>query len=534
MYKNLSNALNRSSAMFSSGIFLSRVTGCIRDIAMAYYFGTSASIAAFLVAYRFANLFRRLFGEIPLTSSFIPQFEKQRAISPKKSAIYFCEFFISLSIILCIVIGISETGLYSIGKTKLFSSDIKNIFSLAMIMLPGLFFICLFGLNSALLQCENRFFLVGASPVIFNCIWILGVVITNKVTPNHATLFLSFTLLLAFLFQWMTTFPKTFKFLKQHLTFSDVKTIKPFGVEIKKAFNPFMLGILGMGASQLNNFLDAFFARVASPEGPAYLWYAVRLQQLPFALFAIAIASAMLPPLSRLFKEGNIEGYISLIRSSIKKAFILLIFATLALIVLGSPIINILFFRGNFTNLSHLFTTRCLWGYSLGLIPAGFSLILASAFYAKGDYKTPAIATGISVIANITLNFTMVGVLRWGAFSITIATTLSALVNFLCLYYKFNKSVKNLFDISLKRLFLKISVSGLFASIATLTICKRFYMDASLNLFLNRQDFYLPNHFPYKLMQLISGSGIYIITFICFAIILKCMRLKDILSLSKR
>jgi putative peptidoglycan lipid II flippase len=196
------------------------------------------------------------------------------------------------------------------------------------------------------------------------------------------------------------------------------------------------LTILGVGAVQINSALDAIFARVASLEGPAYLWYAIRLEQLPLALFGIALSSALLPPLSRAAQAGDLEKHRELLSYGFGRSFALMMSCTVALLVLGCAGVNLLYGRGDFSQEATMQTVHCLWGYSLGLVPSVFVLLLAPSFYAKKDYKTPVFASLLSVAVNIVLNALFVSVFKWGAFSIAVATSVSSFCNMAFLVYR--------------------------------------------------------------------------------------------------
>ena len=162
----------QSTLRFASGTVLSRVSGLLRDMSMAFCFGTTPEIAAFLVAFRLANLLRRIFGEGALLNGFIPHFESCRSESPKQASQFFRDLFFSVTLLLLFLIGIIELALYSGLHYALLSTENQQILWLTMLMLPGVLFICLFSLCSGLLQCENHFFLTGFAPVAFNIIWI--------------------------------------------------------------------------------------------------------------------------------------------------------------------------------------------------------------------------------------------------------------------------------------------------------------------------------------------------------------------------
>lgn len=436
----------RSTARFLSGTLLSRITGMFRDISMAVFFGVTPILAAFMVSFRFANILRRIFAETPLSASFIPPFEQAKLESKKNGAKFYLDFLLSLSLVVLVVIALLEIFLLLFPKFLTISEGSRHILRLTSIMLPGLFFIVVSGLNNAFLQCEKKFFLSGLSPAGFNLIWIIAVFALQKTDQFLAVTLLSFAILLAFMAQAMITMPSVFSFLRNHLKDGGWKSCRPFSCDVKKAIGPFCISILGIGASQINSGLDAIFARVTSLEGPAFLWYAIRLYQLPIAFFGVSLAAVFLPPLSRAYKAGEVTKYNKLFRYLTSLGICFSIPSMFALFSLGSPLISLLFGYGKFSSMDAAFTYNCVFGYAIGLLPSIMILILAPCFFAKEDYKTPLKATLIGVCVNITLNSFFVFAMHLGAFSIALSTSIAAFFQMGYLLWKLalNKKTNNI------------------------------------------------------------------------------------------
>jgi putative peptidoglycan lipid II flippase len=194
------------------------------------------------------------------------------------------------------------------------------------------------------------------------------------------------------------------KFFRGTLPFREFFQPKLFSAELRKIVIPMFLGVIGIGAMQVNSALDAIFARFASLEGPAYLWYAIRIQQFPLALLGVALSSALLPSLSRSSERGEWGNFRTLLLSSLVKCFSLMLPAAAVLLVLGSSIVNLFYGHGDFSQIATHETLLCLWGYSLGLLPAAGILLLAPAFYAQKDYKTPMKGALYAVLLHVLIH----------------------------------------------------------------------------------------------------------------------------------
>ncbi len=527
--------VSRSTFAFLSGTFLSRLTGLGRDTAMAVAFGSNPAIAAFMVAFRFANLLRRLFGEGPLSSGFIPHFEQLRSTSPEKGAQFFRDLFFSMSLFLILLIGGVEVGLYCIWKWVSLEPGTAQILSLTMWMLPGVLFICLFGLSSGLLQCQKRYFLTGFAPVAFNLVWIAATFLLKDKDPSLAVLPLSFAIVIAFFVQWLMLTPHTFFHLKQSLTWKQCLSPQLFSPELKRLLKPLLLGIVGVAAVQINTTLDAIFARFASLEGPAYLWYAIRIEQLPLALFGIALSVALLPPLARAIKSGSSSQYLQLLRFAYARSFSLIFPCSLGIFVLGVCGINFLYGHGEFSEVATYHTVLCLWGYGLGLIPSVFVLLLAPAFYADKEFRTPMLASVASVLCNIAMTSFFVFGLGWGAFSIALATSLSAWFNYFFLSYRLSKKMgEPLINPQVFRSFFKTGLSAVIAGAATLLVGHFFTADPTLKILFGETDGLFCRDFTMQLMQFVAMSGTFLLVFFSYAWMFNAEDVLELIGLKRQ
>lgn len=461
--KDTIQTIRRSSRRFFSGTLLSRFTGMFRDISMAYVFGTQPSIAAFMVAFRFAHLLRRLFGEGALQSAFIPEFEALRHQSEQRAFSFFRALTLALSLLLVVLIGIGSGILAAFLWWGHLTSANYEIVFLTLLMLPSLLFICLFGLNISLLQCEKSYFIPSVAPVAFNGIWIASVFYLRETSADQAMPWLAIGVVIACFCQWFLTVPQTWKSLSRTPFSSLWPSLRSALPDLRLLFKPLALGMLGVAASQINNAIDSLYARFAEAEGPALLWYAIRIQQLPLALFGIAIGGAVLPPLSRARKAQRWDEYYHFLHDALYRTWIFMLPLTAALFIMGDTGVNFLYGRGDFGPHSVVQTTYCLWAYGIGLIPSAFVLILAPASYSQSNYKLPAIASFVTMLLNLFLNTLFIMGLGWGAISVAFATSLSAWVNFFILGWNLSKKGTSLCSWKLFQQGIPISLATLVA-----------------------------------------------------------------------
>lgn len=396
----------------------------LRDIVMAFCFGSAPEVAAFMVAYRLANLFRRLFGEGNLQGGFVPHFERLRLESDAPAARFYRDLFFSIIIALMILTGISSAVCWTLGYW--IDSDIPFMM---MAMMPGVIFLCLYALNSSVLQCQRRYFLPALAPVAFNAVWIIAALFLSGKGLKDAMFGLSIGVLAAFGLQWWMTSPPVTKWAHGAIGWREWLRPHPFSSEVRVLLKPLTFGIVGIGAAQINSAVDAIFARLADPSGPAYLWYAIRIQQLPLALFGIALAGALLPPLSRAMQSNQLDKYRELLQGGLRQSAALMIPCAVGMVVLAVPGLDLLYGHGGFQGGDVAQTGVCLQAYALGLVPMVFVLMLANGFYAQKSYRWPMHCSLVSVACNALLNIIFVFVLHWGAASIALATAVSAFLN---------------------------------------------------------------------------------------------------------
>ena len=422
-------SLSLFARRFFSGTLLSRFSGLARDLSMAAIFGDHPSAAAFIVAFRLSNLFRRLLGEGPLQSAFIPHFEGLRLQDSARATFFFRKLVLLITLMLISLTVVVEGGL--IWGDSFFSENNREIVHLTRWLFPGLIFICLYGLNISLLNCYDSFFVPSVAPAVCNLIWVAAVIFLRNMDPSLAMLELAKWVVIGFIGQWLLTLPLTLRHagasLKEWLKVEVPKEV----VTLLKSFS---LGALGVGAVQINAFADALFARYADVRGPAYLWYAIRLEQLALAIFGIACISAIAPRLSRAIKAGAREHAQALFTHCFQKILTVMIPATFALIFLGLPAVNLLYGHGNFSESAVVKTATCLAAYGLGLLPSTLIMLISTVYYAQANFRTPMQISILSVLLNLFLNAVFVFGLELGAVSIAIATSISAWVNCLILY----------------------------------------------------------------------------------------------------
>lgn len=498
MFQDSSQSIISSAKRFFSGTMISRLTGLGREIAMAAAFGTIPAVAAFWMAFRFAHLLRRLFGEGALNAAFIPHFESLRKNDPRKGARFFYDLYMGITSILLLSIILGECVLGGFLVFVPMTPSTSDVLRLTMVMLPSLVFIALYALNCALLNCERSYFLPSVAPAFLNLIWVGALAFLWDKTPIVALETLAMVIVFAFALQWGVTLPRVYRYLISALGDRFWQGEGFSKGELLRILRPFLLGMIGVAATQINSALDAIFARIADPEGPAYVWYAIRIQQLPMALFGVSLTGALLPPITRAIENKNWEKYRHFLNFALKKNMALMVPIIGGIFALGLSGLNLIYGHGEFSRAALLETTQCLWAYGVGLFSMTAVLIFAAAFYAQKNYRLPTIASALTVSLNIGLNALFVYVFGMGAVSIAIATTLTAFVNggilAIVLYQKGELDLQGFFSA-----FVKVALCTLLAVCVTIAFGHTFFEDNTCNFLLGRPLFPFARHIAQQL-----------------------------------
>lgn len=494
----------RSAMHFFSGTFLSRVTGFMREIAIAACFGAGIGIANFFVAQRFSILMRRLFGEGSLLAGFSPNFESARAVSAKEGATFFRDLTASVSFCLIAIIAIVEGTLFVFLRHSVITQETKEILYLTMTMLPGVLFICLYALFSALLQSERKYFVSSASPLMYNVIFLVAIWWVKDWISADAMQGLALGVVGAFLCQWLMVIPGAVKLLKPYLSWKEWLRPKLFSPQFIQMVKGIIYTVIGVGAVQINTAVDTLFAHAASLSGPAYLNFAIRLHHLPLSLFGIALASALLPPLSRAMQGGQIAEYLKLLHFALSRSFTVVFPCSVAVLVLGASAVNLVYGHGLFDFQATVQVTICLWAYGIGLMPAVLVLLLAPAFYAKKDFKTPLKASLFSVLLSLVLNAILVFWLGLGAASIALATSVAAFANYKFLSRKLSDAIGPLFDKESRNACVKVMTCSLLAGISTLAVGHYFLHDPTMSMLLHAKEVVFSRALSHQCFQFLS------------------------------
>jgi len=427
-----------SSLIVSMGTMLSRVLGLVRDVVLANLLGAAPNADAFFVAFKIPNFLRRLFAEGAFSQAFVPVLTETRERGSQEAVRHLVDRVAGVlggSLFVLTALAMVMAPWVALIFAPGFSRDAAKLALTADLIVwtfPYLLLISLTGFCGAILNSYGRFAVPAYTPVLLNLSLIAAAVVCAPAMPEPA-LGLAMGVMLAGVVQLLFQLPSLHA-LK--LTPRPVWDTKDEGV--RKILVLMVPALFGVSVSQINLLFDTVLASLLPDGSVAWLYYSDRLTELPLGVFAIAIATVMLPTLSALNTRAESEEFSETLAWAARNVLLIAVPATVALWLLAEPILATLFQYGAFTDRDVTMASASLRAYTLGL--GGFMLIkvLAPGYYARQDMKTPVKIGIIAMVSNMVLNVVFVFPLMWyyemGHVGLALATSASAWINAGLLY----------------------------------------------------------------------------------------------------
>jgi len=427
------------TSVVSGMTFLSRVLGLVRDIVFARFFGASLVMDAFLVANRIPNMLRRFFAEGAFSQGFVPVMARYREKHSHEEAREFVDAVagtFGLILFLVTLAGVVAAPLLVAVVAPGFIGD-DGRFELSTLMLrftfPYLFFVSLTAFAGGILNTYGRFAVPAFTPVLLNIVLIVAAVWLAPLLAEPG-LALAYAVFIAGVFQLAFQVP----FLLAIRAMPRPKwAIAHEGV--RRVLKLMLPAIFGSSVAQVNVLVGGIIASLLGVGKISLLYYSDRLMEFPLGLFGIALATVTLPYLSRQYANESHAEFSATLDWSMKLVMLIAVPAAVGLIVLAEPLVATIFYGGVFTETDVQMTALALQAFAVGLVGFSFVKILAPAYFAREDTKTP-VRVGLIALA---VNFVLSVALAWYLTSIgyagthaglALAISIAALLNAFLLY----------------------------------------------------------------------------------------------------
>jgi putative peptidoglycan lipid II flippase len=510
----LSRKLFKSGMIVSAMTLISRVLGLVRDVVIANLMGAGSSADVFFFANKIPNFLRRLFAEGAFAQAFVPVLtEYQEKHNDDEVGELLSKVAGTLGVLVTVVtlIGVIAspvlTALFGGGWFLAWLNDEPNgeKFELASLMLkitfPYLWFITFTALAGSILNTRGRFAVSAFTPVFLN-IAIIAAAIYLAPTLEQPEIGLAWGVFAGGVIQFLFQIP--FLLREKALVKPSWGWHHPGVVKIRTLMIP---ALFGVSVSQINLLLDTFIASFLVTGSISWLYYADRLLEFPLGLFGIAIATVILPALSRNHVNAESPSFSKTMDWGIKAILLLGLPAMCGLIVLAKPMLMVLFMRGAFTINDVNMASYSLMAYGSGLLSFMLIKVLAPGYYSRQDTRTPVRYGIIAMVSNMVFN--LIFVFPFGYVGLAIATSMSALLNASLLYRGLH--IAGVYRIS------KQTLLFFFKTLLASTL-----MVIALYQFLPQMDEWLAFSFLQRAIQLLKliagGAVVYLLTMLLLGI----------------
>ena len=477
----------RSAGIVSIAVMFSRVLGLVREQVFAYYFGAGFLNDAFQLAFRIPNVLRDLFAEGALSAAFVKVFTDYQVTKGEQQAWRLASLVMNaLAIVLSVItlLGIFLSGYFVRLIADGFSPEKMALATLlTQIMFPFILLVALAAVAMGVLNTKGIFGVPASASTVFNIVsiivglaaasWLSGGSWQVPPDPNAipelpaqwAITGMAVGTLVGGAAQFLMQVPSL---LKVGFRFSPVLSF--FDPGVKRVMSLMTPAVLGTSAVQINVLVNTFF--VSGIEGGiSWLGYAFRLMQFPIGIFGVAVGTASIPVLSRLASQNKIGEFRETLSSSINLVFLMTLPSACGLVVLGEPIIRLLYSHGGAFKESDVpMTAWALSGYAVGLTGYAAIKILSPAFYALDDAKTPMLISLASIVVNAVACYFFRSLLSGyglGHVGVALATSSVALVNFFALALLMRNRIQGLNGPQIASGFARIAI----ASAAMSAVC---------------------------------------------------------------
>jgi len=426
----MSKKLFKSTAIVSVMTLFSRISGLVRDVVMANILGPGALSDAFVVAFRIPNFLRRIFAEGAFSQAFVPVFaelterntdEAKQFVNTTASILACVTFFLT---VLGIVFASEIVSILAPGfknEPEKFATTVNSL----QLMFPYLFCISLVAMSAGVLNTYNRFAVPAVTPVLLNVCLITAMLVLTPML-DHAAQALAVGVLVAGFLQLFFQIPSLVKegyFPSFHLDLQNPS--------VRRVFTLMLPTIFSVSVVQINMFVSMVLASRLETGSVSWLYYSDRLMEFPVGVFGIALATVVLPSLSKKHAKGSSESFSAMLDWALRWVMVIAIPASLGLYLLATPLLATIFQHGEFSIRDVEMSALALRAIAVGVSGFIFIKVLAPGFFAQQDTKTPVKIAVVAVVVNIALSYVFVQTMAH--VGLALAISISAWVNALLL-----------------------------------------------------------------------------------------------------
>ena len=462
----------RHAGLTGVATLASRVLGLVRDQVLAAFFGAGNEMDAFVVAFRIPNLVRDLFAEGAMSAAFVPAFTRELTLHGKRDAWRLGNNVLNTLLITtgAIVIG----GIvFARPLIATYAGDFASVpgkleltVRLTRVVLPFLTMVAIAAAAMGMLNSLHHYFVPALSPAMFNVATIVLVVVLTPLMPRFGLppiMAVAIAALAGGLGQIAIQWPAL-----RREGFRYQRLFDPRDPGLRRVLILMGPGTIGLAATQVNLFVNTLLATGQGTGAASWLTYAFRLMYLPIGLFGVSIGTAVLPAVSRHATVGDTAGIRRTVSRGLAMMLVLTVPATVGLMVLATPIVQLLFERGHFLPADTAATAAALRLYAIGLIGYSAVRIASPTFYAIGQSRTPALVSAGAIAVNVIASVALVRAI--GFEGLALGTSIAAIVNAALLLGLLHRRIGGLEGRRLLTTLAKVTVSSIVMAAAAVAI----------------------------------------------------------------
>ena len=480
---------------------ISRILGFIRDSIIARIFGVGFETDAFFVAFKIPNLFRRISAEGAFTQAFVPILAEYKTKKSKIEVSYLINkvaTLLGIFLVLITLVGVFGAPWLIYLSAPGFISEPEKFnltVNLLQITFPYIFFISLVSMAGGILNTYGKFVVPAFTPVWLNISFIIAALYFSDLFEEPIKA-LAWAVFFGGALQLFFQIP----FLKQIGCLPKINLdLKDKGVwRILKLMGP---AIFGVSIMQISLLINTIFASFLASGSISWLYYADRLMEFPAGVLGVALSTILLPNLSKSFSRKKTVDYSELVNWGLRLGILLAVPAAIALAILAIPLISTLFYYGAFTETDILMTQYALIAYSIGLVGLILIKILAPAFYAQQNVKTPVKIALFTLFCTQFMNLIFIGYLKHTGLALAIG--LGACINAALLFYHLKKGQVFKLNAGWTMFLIKIIFAAFVMALGL------FYFKGTIDLWINYSAF---SRFVHLITLILFGATLYFIT----------------------
>ena len=459
LIRHLNSSIGGGAILIAFFSIVSKLLGLIRDRLLASQFGADRALDIYFAAFKIPDLLFNILILGALTSAFIPVFQRRwredqaEGLRLANSAL---NFFLIAILVLSVFIWLLAPQILGIFLPGFEPSAVAEAVQLTKILLFSLIFFTASNILSGVLNSWRKFFTFALSSVMYNVGIILGIVVG---APRWGLSGIMYGVVLGAFLHFFV------QYLEAHKHGWHYQLVLRLDSHLRRIMKLMIPRTIGLAGSQFSIVIVTSVAS-ALPVGSLAIYnLANNLQSFPIGIFGISLAVASFPSFTRLAHPDTADKFKELLSLQFRRILYFLVPISLLILMLRAQLVRVILGAGAFNWQDTILTANSLGIFALSVFAQGLIPLFARAFYAYEDTRSPVIISLLSVALNIILALLLAP--TFGVIGLTIAFTISNLINLVVLIIALRLKLGDLQDAQLSAATARIVSAAVAASLCT-------------------------------------------------------------------